>query len=141
MWLIGIGRHVMAISLGRFMMGLAVAGLGSFGFLAGRHGNFLCLSELKSFGKPERKRRQGTMFPRGETSMAARKKTARKTARSKVKTAAKKAGKGVAAVAKKALKKYQSMRDFTVTAEPSGRRPVATAARLRYVIQKHEATR
>jgi len=73
--------------------------------------------------------------------MAAKKKTARKTARSKVKTAAKKVRKGIATAAKKALKKYQSMRDFTVTAEPSGHRPVATATRLRYVIQKHEATR
>ena len=73
--------------------------------------------------------------------MAAKKKTARKTGRSKVKTAVKRVRKGPTAIAKKALKKYQSMRDFTVTAEPSGHRPVATATRLRYVIQKHEATR
>src|SRR3954465_10271995 len=73
--------------------------------------------------------------------MAAKKKTARKTGRSKIKTAAKKARKGAVAVAKKALKKYQSMRDFTLTAEPSGHRPVAASQRLRYVIQKHEATR
>src|SRR3954467_9627196 len=73
--------------------------------------------------------------------MAAKKKTARKTGRSKIKTAAKKVRKAVAGLAKKALKKYQAMRDFAVTAEPSGRRPVATAKRLRYVIQKHEATR
>src|SRR4051812_3807695 len=73
--------------------------------------------------------------------MAAKKKTARKTGRSKIKTAAKKVRKGAAAVAKKALKKYQSMRDFTLTAEPSGHRPVAASQRLRYVIQKHEATR
>ena len=33
------------------------------------------------------------------------------------------------------------MRDFDVTAEPSGRQPVATAKRLRFVIQKHDATR
>jgi len=81
------------------------------------------------------------MFPPGETRMAARKKTARKTSTSRVKTAAKKVRKGAAAVAKNALKKYQSMRDFAVTAEPSGRRPVAAGKRLRYVIQKHEATR
>ncbi len=41
----------------------------------------------------------------------------------------------------KALEKYQSMRDFGVTAEPSGRQPVAKAKRLRFVIQKHAATR
>jgi len=41
----------------------------------------------------------------------------------------------------KALEKYQSMRDFTVTAEPSGRQPVAKAKQLRFVIQKHAATR
>src|SRR3569833_2198588 len=81
------------------------------------------------------------MFPQGEKPMSTKKKTARKATRSKVKTAAKKARKGVAAIAKKALKKYQSMRDFAVTAEPSGRRPVAASERLRYVIQKHEATR
>jgi bifunctional non-homologous end joining protein LigD len=60
--------------------------------------------------------------------MAAKKKTAKKPA--------KKAGKSAAA-----LKKYQSMRDFTVTAEPSGAKPVAAGKRLRYVIQKHAATR
>jgi bifunctional non-homologous end joining protein LigD len=43
--------------------------------------------------------------------------------------------------AKKALAKYQSMRDFDVTAEPSGAKPVAAGKRLRYVIQKHAATR
>jgi bifunctional non-homologous end joining protein LigD len=39
------------------------------------------------------------------------------------------------------LKKYRSMRDFAVTAEPSGDRDVAAAPRLRFVIQKHAATR
>lgn len=40
------------------------------------------------------------------------------------------------------LQKYQSMRDFSVTAEPSGKGAKATASkRLRYVIQKHAATR
>ncbi len=44
--------------------------------------------------------------------------------------------------AKKALKKYQSMRDFSVTAEPSGKAGGAQSSKqLRYVIQKHEATR
>ncbi|MGE5565592.1 MAG: DNA ligase D [Parcubacteria group bacterium] len=39
------------------------------------------------------------------------------------------------------LKKYQSMRDFGVTAEPSGKARVPKADRLRFVIQKHAATR
>lgn len=40
------------------------------------------------------------------------------------------------------LEKYQSMRDFSVTAEPSGKAAkVAASNRLRYVIQKHAATR
>jgi bifunctional non-homologous end joining protein LigD len=44
--------------------------------------------------------------------------------------------------AKKALAKYQSMRDFAVTAEPSGKTGGAGPShRLRYVIQKHAATR
>ncbi len=73
--------------------------------------------------------------------MAVKKKAAKKPAGRKVKTAVKKAGKSVAGLAKKALKKYQAMRDFAVTAEPSGHRPVAASRRLRFVIQKHEATR
>jgi bifunctional non-homologous end joining protein LigD len=55
--------------------------------------------------------------------MAARKKTTRKS------------------TAKQALAKYQTMRDFAVTAEPSGRQAVAAGKGLRYVIQKHAATR
>jgi bifunctional non-homologous end joining protein LigD len=39
------------------------------------------------------------------------------------------------------LAAYRAKRDFKVTAEPSGRRHVSTSNRLRYVIQKHEATR
>lgn len=62
--------------------------------------------------------------------MAAKKKSAKKTAKRKT-----------AKSSAKALEKYQSMRDFTVTAEPSGKRPVAKARRLRFVIQKHAATR
>ncbi len=42
---------------------------------------------------------------------------------------------------KSLLAKYQAMRDFKKTAEPSGARPVATGKRLRFVIQKHAATR
>jgi len=39
------------------------------------------------------------------------------------------------------LARYRAMRDFTVTAEPSGRQKVAPSKRLRFVIQKHAATR
>lgn len=39
------------------------------------------------------------------------------------------------------LSKYRSMRDFSKTAEPSGTLPVKPSKRLRYVIQKHAATR
>jgi bifunctional non-homologous end joining protein LigD len=39
------------------------------------------------------------------------------------------------------LAKYRAKRDFTKTAEPSGRRKVAKATRGRFVIQKHAATR
>ncbi len=49
--------------------------------------------------------------------------------------------KNTKSAAKAALKKYQSMRDFAVTAEPSGKQPVKASAQLRYVIQKHAATR
>jgi bifunctional non-homologous end joining protein LigD len=59
--------------------------------------------------------------------MAATKKTAKKPARK--------------AAAAGNLKTYQSMRDFSVTAEPSGRKAVARAGKLRFVIQKHAATR
>ena len=43
--------------------------------------------------------------------------------------------------AKTALKKYQSMRNFAVTAEPRGHKQVKAGKQLRYVIQKHAATR
>src|SRR5882762_8720686 len=43
--------------------------------------------------------------------------------------------------AKKALAKYRSMRDFAKTAEPSGAKKVSAAKALRFVIQKHAATR
>jgi bifunctional non-homologous end joining protein LigD len=44
--------------------------------------------------------------------------------------------------AKSKLRKYRSMRDFNKTAEPSGDHRVGTPAKnLRYVIQKHAATR
>jgi len=53
-----------------------------------------------------------------------------------------KTAKSRAAAGRKAsLAKYQAMRDFTLTAEPSGRQKVAPSERLRFVIQKHEATR
>jgi bifunctional non-homologous end joining protein LigD len=38
------------------------------------------------------------------------------------------------------LARYQKKRDFTQTAEPSGRLAVAPSDRLRYVIQKHAAS-
>ena len=39
------------------------------------------------------------------------------------------------------LAKYRGMRDFSVTAEPSGERAVKPSEALRFVIQKHDATR
>src|SRR5689334_4291852 len=81
-------------------------------------------------GNSERKRPPGTMFPNNGIVMAAKKKAAKRTAKPKT-----------AKSSAKALEKYQSMRDFTVTAEPSGRRPVAKTKQLRFVIQKHAATR
>jgi bifunctional non-homologous end joining protein LigD len=39
------------------------------------------------------------------------------------------------------LQKYRSKRDFQATREPSGERPAAAAKKLRFVIQKHDATR
>src|SRR5271154_3116408 len=41
----------------------------------------------------------------------------------------------------KGLKTHRSKRDFTQTREPSGELPVAAGKRLRFVIQKHAATR
>lgn len=39
------------------------------------------------------------------------------------------------------LERYQSMRDFTRTSEPSGRAPVAPSKAQRFVVQKHAARR
>jgi bifunctional non-homologous end joining protein LigD len=44
-------------------------------------------------------------------------------------------------MASRKLSTYRAKRDFSVTAEPSGEAPVASSNRLRYVIQKHDATR
>jgi bifunctional non-homologous end joining protein LigD len=44
-------------------------------------------------------------------------------------------------LADKKLARYQSMRDFSKTEEPSGETPVKPSNRLRFVIQKHAATR
>ncbi|HEY6418133.1 MAG TPA: DNA ligase D [Candidatus Binataceae bacterium] len=44
-------------------------------------------------------------------------------------------------MANKSLSTYRSKRDFSKTAEPSGEVPVAPSKRLRFVIQKHAATR
>src|SRR5437667_5609025 len=41
----------------------------------------------------------------------------------------------------KKLARYQAKRDFSKTAEPSGKKKVAPSPRLRFVIQKHAATR
>jgi len=43
-------------------------------------------------------------------------------------------------MAQNKLKQYQAMRDFTQTAEPSGRGKVAASKALRFVIQKHAAS-
>ena len=67
--------------------------------------------------------RKGAGSVREKIVMAVKRKTVKKTAR-------------------KALAKYQSMRDFAVTAEPSGKTSGASPSpRLRYVIQKHAASR
>ena len=44
-------------------------------------------------------------------------------------------------MARRKLAAYQTKRDFNVTAEPSGAQDVAPSDRLRFVIQKHAATR
>jgi bifunctional non-homologous end joining protein LigD len=99
-----------------------------FGLLAGG----ACLGHGVFPWEPERKRPGGTMFPQGNRAMAVKRKKAKKRTRKA----------GSKSVAVKNLKKYQSMRDFTVTAEPSGKTAkVAASPRLRYVIQKHAATR
>ncbi|HEY2686061.1 MAG TPA: DNA ligase D [Steroidobacteraceae bacterium] len=44
-------------------------------------------------------------------------------------------------MAKKALSAYRAKRDFSKTREPSGEQAVAPGARLRFVVQKHDARR
>src|SRR5579864_261918 len=44
-------------------------------------------------------------------------------------------------MASSSLSRYQSKRDFSKTAEPSGDTTVASSQQLRFVIQKHAATR
>src|ERR1700761_5739689 len=44
-------------------------------------------------------------------------------------------------MAKPALTVYRTKRDFTKTDEPSGEHRVAPSRRLRFVVQKHDATR
>lgn len=39
------------------------------------------------------------------------------------------------------LSTYRQKRDFKLTAEPSGDKPLAKSPRRRFVIQKHDATR
>lgn len=58
------------------------------------------------------------------------------------KTASKKQAKPTAGdVVDKQLARYRSMRDFSVTAEPSGKQKSTSTASLPFVIQKHAATR
>jgi bifunctional non-homologous end joining protein LigD len=44
-------------------------------------------------------------------------------------------------MATRALETYRAKRDFSKTSEPSGRRKIASADRLRFVLQKHDARR
>ena len=44
-------------------------------------------------------------------------------------------------MATRKLSRYRAMRDFTKTAEPSGRQKAAQSPQLRFVVQKHAATR
>src|SRR5579862_2975457 len=44
-------------------------------------------------------------------------------------------------MASRKLSVYRAKRDFHKTKEPSGARKVAKAQRLRFVVQKHDATR
>ena len=44
-------------------------------------------------------------------------------------------------MANKKLTVYQAKRDFSKTAEPSGKAKTAPSKRLRFVVQKHDATR
>jgi bifunctional non-homologous end joining protein LigD len=44
-------------------------------------------------------------------------------------------------MAKKSLATYREKRDFSKTAEPSGKRAVGTSRRLRFIVQKHAARR
>ena len=44
-------------------------------------------------------------------------------------------------MSKDALSTYRAKRDFTKTREPSGESSIASSSRLRFVIQKHAATR
>src|SRR5579863_7157377 len=72
-------------------------------------------------------------LPRNELSLAAA------DARNTIEAEAACIPGGTVASTKLAL--YRAKRDFTRTAEPSGRSKVARSARLRFVVQKHAATR
>ncbi|HTT43273.1 MAG TPA: DNA ligase D [Steroidobacteraceae bacterium] len=54
---------------------------------------------------------------------------------------ARRAAKPPARRLRRALARYRAKRDFAKTREPSGREPVASGARLRFVVQKHAARR
>src|SRR5215471_6324552 len=127
MRLIGIGGLVMTSLQGCTVAG-SLAALGRAGlsrcFFCG-HRNFPCVDRNENAcGR--------TMFPEGESVMASNSRSSKAPARNTRRRKPKAAGK---------LAKYQSMRDFSRTAEPSGRRAVAGAEQLRFVVQKHAATR
>ena len=42
---------------------------------------------------------------------------------------------------KSSLATYRAKRDFALTAEPSGKTAVSASPRLRFVVQRHDATR
>src|SRR5665213_1469912 len=50
-------------------------------------------------------------------------------------------GKGRSGTSDKKLSTYRAKRDFSKTAEPSASKTKAVSGRLRFVIQKHDATR
>src|SRR5882724_9001149 len=89
---------------------------GSPDLFPGCHVLFPRVSELKRPGS--------AMFPQEWFLMAAAKTKARASAKSATRKSA----------AKKALVKYQTMRDFTQTAEPSGKDRVAAGKALRFVV-------
>jgi bifunctional non-homologous end joining protein LigD len=85
-----------------------------------------------SLHEQERKRIRRNYVSEGEAVMTSRNRSSKTPVRKPRRRKPVAAGK---------LAKYRTMRDFLVTAEPSGRRALAAANRLRFVVQKHAATR